>query len=85
MHRKEKTPLNCFDMAEKLNCKEQTHSKNNVLPTIVGLVITPETLSILYVLFRFCKVKQKRQTFLEEAEEQNKFLDKSQATKMMCD
>lgn len=66
MHRKEKTPLDCFDMAEKQNCKEQTHSKNNLLPTIVGLVITPETLSILYVLFRFCKGKQKGKLFLRK-------------------
>lgn len=68
-------------MAEKQNCKEQTHSKNNVLPTIVGLVITPGTFSILYVLLRFCKWKQKRPNFPEEAEEQNKFLNKSRKLK----
>lgn len=68
-------------MCEHMHSVPIPHSKNNVLPTIVGSVINPGTFSILYLLLRICKWKQKRQNFAEEAEEQNKLLNKSRKLK----
>lgn len=80
-----------FNITEQRTDNEQTYA-NNVFfvwsPMIVGAVVTPVTLSILYVLFRFCKLTKFSQNLCVEDEEQRNFLHSKQATKMMfsaCD
>lgn len=80
-----------FNITEQRTDNEQTYA-NNVFfvwsPMIVGAVVTPVTLSILYVLFRFCKLTKFSQNLRVEDEEQRNFLHSKQATKMMfsaCD
>lgn len=73
-----------FNITEQRTDNEQTYG-NNVFfvwsPMIVGAVVTPVTLSILYVLFRFCKLTKFSQNLRVEDEEQRNFLHSKQATK----
>lgn len=67
-----------FNITEQRTDNEQTYG-NEVLfvwsPMIVGAVVTPVTLCILYVLFRFCKLtKNFSQNLRVEDEEQRNFL-----------
>lgn len=67
-----------FNITEQRTDNEQTNG-NEVLfvwsPMIVGAVVTPVTLCILYELFRFCKLtKNFSQNLRVEDEEQRNFL-----------
>lgn len=66
-----------FNITEQRTDNEQTNGNNVFLvwsPMIVGAVVTPVTLSLLYVLFRFCKLTKFSQNLRVEDEEQRNFL-----------
>lgn len=79
-----RTNTTYFNITEQRTDNEQTYDNNIFFvwsSIIVGTVVTPVTLSIIYVLFRFCILTKFSQNLRVADEEQRNFLHSKQATK----